>query len=57
MALLQCKEEIKTYLGALEESRDKYDRDIRHKEEMVIMFSLLKAACRCILKKYVADVD
>lgn len=44
MALLQCKEEIKTYLGALEESRDKYDRDIRHKEEMVIMFSLLKAA-------------
>ncbi|XP_034299480.2 coiled-coil domain-containing protein 18 isoform X1 [Magallana gigas] len=37
MALLQCKEEIKTYLGALEESRDKYDRDIRHKEEMVII--------------------
>ncbi|XP_078326319.1 uncharacterized protein LOC111125234 isoform X2 [Crassostrea virginica] len=36
-ALLQCKEEIKTYLGALEDSRDKYDRDIRHKEEMVII--------------------
>lgn len=43
-ALFQCKEEVKTYLGALEESRDKYDRDIRHKEEMVIISTLLVAA-------------
>ena len=43
-ALLQCKEEIKTYLGALEDSRDKYDRDIRHKEEMVKWGSMIHAA-------------
>lgn len=42
MVLFQCKEEIKIYIGVLEEFRDKYDRDIRYKEEMVIMFFLFK---------------
>ena len=30
-----CKDEVQTYIGALEESKEKFDRELKHKKDMV----------------------
>lgn len=34
-ALKMCKEEIKTYIGALEETKDLYEKEIQQRNEKV----------------------
>ncbi|XP_052220166.1 coiled-coil domain-containing protein 18-like isoform X2 [Dreissena polymorpha] len=34
-ALNLCKDEIKTYIGALEENKAQYDKEVRHREEKI----------------------
>jgi hypothetical protein len=32
-----CKKEIKTYIGALEESKEFYDREIKERDDKVLV--------------------
>lgn len=34
-ALLMCKEEVKTYIEALEDSKDRFDKELEYKDEKV----------------------
>lgn len=36
-----CQEEIKTYIEALEESKDRFDKEIQYKDERVCTFTRL----------------
>ena len=40
-AVVMCKEEIKTYIDALEDSKERYDAELKYKDDKVIEITIV----------------
>ncbi|KAK3087562.1 hypothetical protein FSP39_007553 [Pinctada imbricata] len=57
-ALAMCKDEVKAYIGALEESKEKYDRELKHKQDMISKMEVhIKQTQKTLEEKYQENVD